>query len=99
MAFFDHVKSLGPSAIDIELRMMGNAYFNMYMEALEQGIQSKRDFELYQAYLSKFLKIHGYDLNQQHSEQLKRLVQTHNIWEGLLHDVGYCQALVEFSRS
>lgn len=61
--FFDHLKTLNPSAVDFELRSMSLdndlAEPRYFLEAIECLLQQKRDFELAEAYLNLFLKIHG----------------------------------------
>ncbi|KAF9093889.1 hypothetical protein BGX29_009744 [Mortierella sp. GBA35] len=61
--FFDHLKTLNPSAVDFELRSMSLdndlAEPRYFLEAIECLLEQKRDFELAEAYLNLFLKIHG----------------------------------------
>ncbi|KAF9904676.1 hypothetical protein EC991_002423 [Linnemannia zychae] len=61
--FFDHLKTLNPSAVDFELRSMSLdndlAEPRYFLEAIECLLRQKRDFELAEAYLNLFLKIHG----------------------------------------
>ncbi|KAF9392883.1 hypothetical protein CPB97_007409 [Podila verticillata] len=61
--FFDHLKGLNPSAVDFELRSMtldnDLAEPRYFLEAIECLLKQKRDFELAEAYLNLFLKIHG----------------------------------------
>ncbi|KAG0349234.1 hypothetical protein BG004_000458 [Podila humilis] len=62
-AFFDHLKSLNPSAVDFELRSMtldnDLAEPRYFLEAIECLLKQRRDFELAEAYLNLFLRIHG----------------------------------------
>ncbi|KAJ6218098.1 hypothetical protein RDWZM_009255 [Blomia tropicalis] len=61
---FGEFKSYGPSKIDAELRMLGpestgsNRYLHLFIDMIDFELQSNRDFELAQSYLSLFLKIH-----------------------------------------
>ncbi|KAF8922887.1 Utp21 specific WD40 associated putative domain-containing protein [Dissophora ornata] len=61
--FFDHLKTLNPSAVDFELRSMSLdndlAEPRYFLEAIEYLLRMRRDFELAEAYLNLFLKIHG----------------------------------------
>lgn len=61
--FFDHLKGLNPSAVDFELRSMtldnDLAEPRYFLEAIECLLKQRRDFELAEAYLNLFLKIHG----------------------------------------
>ncbi|XP_043269880.1 WD repeat-containing protein 36 [Venturia canescens] len=62
---FKKLKSLGPSAIDFEIQSLSldETYFQLlalqFMKMIKNTMESKKDFELCQAYLSIFLKIHG----------------------------------------
>lgn len=76
---FDYLKSLNPSAIDLELRALymlpyvpdhapedaaeevveGLQPLKMFLRCITARLRSKRDFELVQAYLNVFLRIHG----------------------------------------
>ncbi|KAF9940858.1 hypothetical protein BGZ65_005881 [Modicella reniformis] len=62
-AFFDHLKTLNPSGVDFELRSMSLdkdfAELRYFLEAIEYLLRIRRDFELAEAYLNLFLKIHG----------------------------------------
>ncbi|GJJ76415.1 U3 small nucleolar RNA-associated protein 21 [Entomortierella parvispora] len=61
--FFDHLKTLNPSAVDFELRSMSLdndlAEPRYFLEAIECLLRQRRDFELAEAYLNLFLRIHG----------------------------------------
>ncbi|KAI7823322.1 Utp21 specific WD40 associated putative domain-containing protein [Gamsiella multidivaricata] len=61
--FFDHLKTLNPSAVDFELRSMSLdndlAEPRYFLEAIEYLLSMRRDFELAEAYLNLFLRIHG----------------------------------------
>ncbi|KAF9932543.1 hypothetical protein BGZ75_004042 [Mortierella antarctica] len=61
--FFDHLKTLNPSAVDFELRSMSLdndlAEPRYFLEAIECLLRQRKDFELAEAYLNLFLKIHG----------------------------------------
>ncbi|KAK2173340.1 hypothetical protein NP493_883g01001 [Ridgeia piscesae] len=61
----EKLKQLGPSAIDAELRQLGpDAGGSVellvdFLHMLSYQLQTNRDFELTQAYLGLFLKLHG----------------------------------------
>ncbi|KAF9583486.1 hypothetical protein BGW38_009350 [Lunasporangiospora selenospora] len=61
--FFDHLKTLNPSAVDFEVRSMSLendlSELRYFMEAIEYLLRQRRDFELAEVYLNLFLKIHG----------------------------------------
>lgn len=61
----DKLKSLGPSAIDFEVNSLAiegqdcEAVLLKFMEMLNHLLRTNKDFELGQAYLALFLKVHG----------------------------------------
>ncbi|CAG8455276.1 13892_t:CDS:10 [Ambispora leptoticha] len=61
--FFNYLKTLNPSGIDFELRSMNldNNFqdLQLFLDAIESRLKSKKDFELCQAYLNHFLRIYG----------------------------------------
>jgi U3 small nucleolar RNA-associated protein 21 len=73
------MKAMGPSAIDIEVRSlseeMGGSIELMqkFLQFVLYILSSKRDFELGNAYLALFLKIHGEDVAN--SEELIAILE------------------------
>ncbi|KAK4619662.1 U3 small nucleolar RNA-associated protein 21 [Fulvia fulva] len=59
--FLEHLKNLSPAAADIEIRSLSyeNEEFVGFVRALTWRLQQKRDFELCQAWMAVFLKVHG----------------------------------------
>ncbi|CAG8442794.1 7967_t:CDS:10 [Ambispora gerdemannii] len=61
--FFNFIKTLNPSSIDFELRSMNldNNFqdLQLFLDAIESRLQSRKDFELCQAYLNHSLRIYG----------------------------------------
>ena len=67
--FITHLASLSPSAADIEIRslspmpiagdVLANNEMTLFVRALTQRLSQKRDFELVQAWMAVFLKLHG----------------------------------------
>ena len=67
--FITHLASLSPSAADIEIRSLspmpisGDAQaeneMTLFVRALARRLSQKRDFELVQAWMAVFLKLHG----------------------------------------
>ncbi|KAF9189420.1 hypothetical protein BGZ51_009596 [Haplosporangium sp. Z 767] len=61
--FFDHLKTLNPSAVDFELRSMSLdndlAEPRYFLEAIECLLRQRKDFELAETYLNLFMRIHG----------------------------------------
>ena len=58
-AVFSHLKSLGPSAIDFEIRSIPQdcSVIESFLEAIREGLQGKQDFELVQSYLNVMIKV------------------------------------------
>lgn len=57
---FDYAKTLTPAAMDLEIRsILTIENLRLFMIALIQRLQSRRDFEAVQTYQSLFLRIHG----------------------------------------
>ncbi|KAL4237143.1 WD repeat-containing protein 36 [Mactra antiquata] len=65
----DHLKSLGPSAIDTEIRSLSpelggsNHVLKQFLIFVQDVLNTNRNFEIIQAYLGLFLKIHGETLS------------------------------------
>ena len=67
--FITHLASLSPSAADIEIRslspmpissdVLADNEMTLFVRALTQRLSQKRDFELVQAWMAVFLKLHG----------------------------------------
>lgn len=58
--FFEYLKALSPSAIDLEFRSLATLpQLTAFLAALSARLRSHRDFEAVQTFLSCFLKIHG----------------------------------------
>ena len=100
--FIDHLKSLPPSAADIEIRSLNPGELVPFVSALTWRLQEKRDYELVQAWMSVFLKIHGESVSGD-AESLEALRK----WRAeqgeesrrLGELVGYCGGVVGFLRS
>jgi U3 small nucleolar RNA-associated protein 21 len=63
---------MGPSAIDSEIRSLspylgGSTHLlSQFLTSISVVLESKRNYELVQAYLGLFLKIHGSSLIEKH---------------------------------
>ena len=57
----DHLKELSPAAADIEIRSLSHEdnEFNTFVQALTSRLRQKGDFELVQAWMAVFLRVHG----------------------------------------
>ena len=59
-SFFTYLKSLPPSATDLEIRsLLSLQHLDAFITALTQRLRSKKDYEAVQAYLAVFLRVHG----------------------------------------
>ncbi|KAK4450749.1 WD repeat-containing protein 36 [Podospora aff. communis PSN243] len=109
-SFIEHLKSLSPSTADLELRSlsMGEGHDEeanellYFIRALTSRLVARRDYELTQAWMTVFLRLH-FDLIMENESLLKELA----IWrkhqkkekERLDGLVGYCGGVVGFLRS
>jgi U3 small nucleolar RNA-associated protein 21 len=56
------MKSLSPSAADLEIRSLRLAEMPVFVDALTSTLTQKRDYELVNAWMAVFLKLHGEDV-------------------------------------
>ncbi|KAK3312409.1 Utp21 specific WD40 associated putative domain-containing protein [Apodospora peruviana] len=108
--FIEHMKGLPPSAADLELRSLSmgegddessNELLH-FIRALTSRLVARRDYELTQAWMTVFLRLH-FDLVMENESLLKALA----VWKehqekerDRLDDlVGYCGGVVSFFRS
>ncbi|KAJ3524469.1 hypothetical protein NM208_g12048 [Fusarium decemcellulare] len=107
--FIDHLKSLSPSSADLELRSLSvgdsdedsNELLH-FIRALTARLKARRDYELTQAWMTVFLRLH-FDLVMENKDLLAALGDWKEYQEkecsrldGL---VGYCSGVVSFLRS
>jgi len=57
--FITHMKSLSPSAADLEIRSLRLTEMPVFVDALTSRLRQKRDYELVNAWMAVFLKLHG----------------------------------------
>lgn len=70
-AFFEYLKALSPSAVDLEFRSLATLpHLSAFLEAMAARLRSHRDFEAVQTFIACFLRIHGDVLVQ--NVELKR---------------------------
>ncbi|KAL5630016.1 hypothetical protein BROUX41_001622 [Berkeleyomyces rouxiae] len=101
--FIEHLKSLPPSTADFELRSLspgssgeaGNELLH-FIRALTQRLQARRDYELMQAWMAVFLRLHS-DSVMESPELLEALAEwkTNQERESMRLDdlVGYCSGV------
>lgn len=59
-SFFEYLKALSPSAVDLEIRSLATIpHLDGFLQAILQRLRSHRDFEACQTFLAVFLRIHG----------------------------------------
>ncbi|KAJ5335447.1 Small-subunit processome Utp21 [Penicillium brevicompactum] len=115
-SFVDHLKSLSPAKADLEIRSLdprvrdGHSELSDFVTALTCRLKSKRDFELVNAWMAVFLKIHAdtVGLSSHRDEPEYRLLQgalaswaqeQESEGKRLAELVGYCRGVVGFLRS
>ncbi|CAF9930300.1 MAG: hypothetical protein ALECFALPRED_004572 [Alectoria fallacina] len=100
--FITHFKILSPSTADIEIRSLNPDELVPFVSALTYQLRSKRDYELVQAWMAVFLRVHG-DAVPGNAGLRQALVEWRE-WQGRegkrLDDlVGFCGGVVGFMRS
>ncbi|KAK5653900.1 hypothetical protein OQA88_7825 [Cercophora sp. LCS_1] len=108
--FVEHLKSLSPSTADLELRSLSmgegddeesNELLH-FIRALTSRLVARRDYELTQAWMTVFLRLH-FDLIMENEVLLKELAswkeQQQREKDRLDRLVGYCGGVVGFLRS
>ncbi|KAF1820970.1 Utp21-domain-containing protein [Dissoconium aciculare CBS 342.82] len=58
-ALFSHLSSLAPSAADVQIRSLASTELLPFILALTWLARHRRDFELVQAWMAVFLRVHG----------------------------------------
>jgi U3 small nucleolar RNA-associated protein 21 len=101
--FFEYLKSLSPSALDLEIRSLSSLeHLSLFLTALIGRLRSHRDFEAVQAIMSVFLTVHG-DLlisNEELAGQLEELRDAQGKEGKRLSElVGYAMGTLGFLRS
>jgi len=104
--FIEHVKTLSPSAADLEIRSLdpseGADELVAFVQALTSRLAHKRDYELVQTWMSVFLRLHAdaVALDPRLGEALKGWREEQQRESKRLGDlVGYCSGVVGFLRS
>ena len=100
--FIEHLKSLSPSNADIEIRSLNPDELVPFISALTFQLRRKRDYELVQAWMAVFLRIHGETVPG--NESLRTALMEWREWQGregkrLADLVGFCGGVVGFLRS
>lgn len=107
--FIEHLKGLSPSSADLEIRSlsvgMGDDDSNEllhFIKALTNRLQARRDYELNQAWMTVFLRLH-FDIIMGQESLISALTEWKNQQEQecdrLDSLVGYCGGVVSFLRN
>ncbi|CCE61880.1 hypothetical protein TPHA_0B02080 [Tetrapisispora phaffii CBS 4417] len=106
--FLEYLIKLSPSLIDIEIRGLDSFEpFNeiiFFINALTSGLKSKRNFELYEAFMSILFKVHGDVLHSNNtnaniSEALEKWDIVHSECNKLDDLLKYCSGVLNFISS
>jgi len=100
--FIEHLKSLSPSAADIEIRSLNSDELTPFVSALTHRLRQKRDYELVQAWMAVFLRIHGESVPA--NADLRQALLEWRKWQELESKrvgdlIGFCGGVVGFMRS
>lgn len=108
--FIDHLKDLSPSTADLELRSLAlgdsaddrSNEMLCFIRALTSRLVTRRDFELTQAWMAVFLRLH-FDVVMQNAALLEAIgawrTQLERERNRLDELVGYCGGVVGFLRN
>ncbi|WRT67784.1 uncharacterized protein IL334_004758 [Kwoniella shivajii] len=101
-SFFEYLKSLPPSTLDMEIRsLISLDHLASFLNALIGRLQSHKDFEAVQAIMSVFLSVHGDILisNEELKSKLEELRQEQKRESSRLRElVGYALGTLGFLR-
>ncbi|KAL3451339.1 Utp21 specific WD40 associated putative domain-containing protein [Aspergillus insuetus] len=115
-SFFDEVKLMNPSRLELEIRSLDpkvqglQSEMSAFVLALSSRLASGRDFELVNAWMAVFLRIHSDVVSESSASSLDTdsklrnslhkwsLVQQREV-QRLASLVGYCRGVVGFLRS
>ena len=104
--FLKMLIGLSPSATDLEIRSL-HAFepfdeIIWFIEAITEGLETNRDFELYETYMSVLFRIHG-DVVNNYSIKNERLAESLAKWESVHGNfsrldelVGFCSGVLNF---
>lgn len=102
--FITHLKSLPPSSADLEIRSLHPEELPHFIAALTARLQHKQDYELVQAWMTVFLRLHGDRIAH---DPPPLLAQALREWRAsqqaeatrLAALVGYCSGVLSFLRN
>lgn len=114
--FIDHLKCLTPAKADLEIRSLqhrvreGRSELSSFVTALTDRLVLRRDFELVNAWMAVFLKVHGDTVvkcTEQNTDEYTSLRDALILWAQMQEQetkrlsglVGYCRGVAGFLRS
>ncbi|CAG8972628.1 hypothetical protein HYALB_00005397 [Hymenoscyphus albidus] len=106
--FIDHLKTLSPSAADLEIRSLNPGLESEsdelvnFVQALTSRLKQKRDYELVQAWMTVFLRLHmeSVAMDERLVGALREWRECQQVEGTRLGDlVGFCGGVVGFLRS
>ncbi|KAK9476161.1 Utp21 specific WD40 associated putative domain-containing protein [Lipomyces japonicus] len=107
-AFIDYFKSLSPSSTDLEIRSLhgleGN-HLTYFVSAMVEVLQSRREYELVNAWMAMFLFVYGDEILQTF-EKKDEVIDILEKWYELQHNekkrfddlLGYCNGVINFLK-
>ncbi|KAL2837501.1 Utp21 specific WD40 associated putative domain-containing protein [Aspergillus pseudoustus] len=115
-AFFDEIKFMNPSKLELEVRSLDpkvqgdQSEMSAFVLALSNRLSSGRDFELVNAWMAVFLRIHSdvvAEWSTADTDAASKLRESLDTWsrvqrievQRLASLVGYCRGVVGFIRS
>ena len=102
------MKTMGPSAIDIEVRSMSEEMggsvelLQTFLQFILYLLTTKKNFEIANAYLALFLKLHGDTVSQEETliEQLEKIKEMQSLaWTNLETHLNKNLCLVSYLKS
>ncbi|CAK7199757.1 rRNA-processing protein utp21 [Sporothrix eucalyptigena] len=110
--FVDHLKSLPPAQADLELRSLAadEGELALFVRAMTSRLRARRDYELVQAWMTVFLRLHGSTAVEAGAEEngsLEDFAEALAEWREVQEQersrldalVGYCGGVVGFLRN
>lgn len=106
--FLDNLVELAPNAIDLEIRSLNSFEpfdeIAWYVESLTQGLNSHKDFELMETFMSLLFKAHGdiihsNNKNEVIAKALKQWETAHKENDRLDELVKFCSSIANFVTS
>lgn len=110
--FVDHLKSLPPAQADLELRSLApdRGELALFVCAMTSRLRARRDYELVQAWMTVFLRLHGSTAVETDADEdgdLDDFASALAEWRAVQEQersrldalVGYCSGVVGFLRN